>query len=126
MSIISTLRAMSAPVHRVVLTGGPCAGKSTSLGMLQTKLLSAGFNVYCVPEAATLLVNGGLTWTEMTEDKATLYQLALLRTQIALEDAFLDIAKAPGDVTIHNADDPSHAALRKYSFMMNTGAESPL
>jgi predicted ATPase len=77
-----------------VLTGGPCAGKSTSLGSLQARLLTAGFNVYCVPEAATLLVNGGLTWTDMTEDKATLYQLALLRTQIALEDAFLDIAKA--------------------------------
>jgi len=93
-NIITTLRNISVPVHRIVLTGGPCAGKSTSLGMLQTKLLSAGFNVYCVPEAATMLVNGGLTWTEMTEDKATLYQLALLRTQIALEDAFVDIARA--------------------------------
>eukprot|EP00759_Apiculatamorpha_spiralis_P039357 PhF_6_TR38157/c2_g1_i1/m.57006 len=94
-SILATLRK-TAPVHRVVLTGGPCAGKSTSLGMLKQRLAEHGFNVYCVPEAATLLVTGGLTWTDMTEEKATIYQLALLRTQIALEDAFLDIAKANG------------------------------
>jgi predicted ATPase len=79
----------------VVLTGGPCAGKSTLLSMIQTKFAQrAGIKVYCVPEAATLLVAGGLEWTEMTEEKIIEYQLALLRVQLVLEDQLCAIAKA--------------------------------
>jgi len=46
-------------VFRILLTGGPCAGKTTSLAKLQEQLDSKGFRVYCVPEAATLMMKGG-------------------------------------------------------------------
>lgn len=48
----------SAPIYRFVLTGGPCAGKSTALSHIANRLMSMGFLVFMVPEAATLLING--------------------------------------------------------------------
>ena len=66
--------------------------------MLQSSLQErTGTKVYCVPEAATLLVTGGLEWKNAdTSEKTVEYQLALLRTQIALEDQFFSIAQATG------------------------------
>jgi nucleoside-triphosphatase THEP1 len=46
-------------VTKILLTGGPCAGKTTSLAKLQNTLDNKGFRVYCVPEAATLMMKGG-------------------------------------------------------------------
>lgn len=85
----------NAHIYRVVLTGGPCAGKSTMLSMIQTKFAQrTGIKVYTVPEAATLLVGGGLEWKDMTYEKVIEYQLALLRVQVALEDQLFAIARA--------------------------------
>eukprot|EP00756_Hemistasia_phaeocysticola_P004476 Hpha_TRINITY_DN12839_c0_g1::TRINITY_DN12839_c0_g1_i1::g.24080::m.24080 len=86
------------PVHRVVLTGGPCAGKSTGTALLRETLERNDVNVFCVPEAATLLIGGGcgVIFKECDDDKLFRFQLALLETQLALEDAFLAIAKACG------------------------------
>lgn len=47
------------PVFRVVLTGGPCAGKTTALAVLEERMRSRGFRVFVVPEAATTLITGG-------------------------------------------------------------------
>ncbi|KAJ9466813.1 TRPL translocation defect protein 14 [Diplonema papillatum] len=84
------------PVYRVVLTGGPCAGKSTGMVMLREQLEQNGFNVFCVPEAATILIEGGAAacFNEGTEEALFRFQLALLETQMALEDAFRAIAAA--------------------------------
>lgn len=46
-------------IYRIVLTGGPCAGKSTALSHISNRLMSLGFHVFIVPEAATLLITGG-------------------------------------------------------------------
>jgi len=50
-------------VFRVVLTGGPCAGKSTIISTLHSYLTSKGFNVLHVQETATTLKNSGLVWS---------------------------------------------------------------
>lgn len=47
------------PLYRVVLTGGPCGGKTTALSEIKARLDALGFLVLCVPEAATLLFSGG-------------------------------------------------------------------
>lgn len=81
-------------ITRVVLTGGPCAGKSTALADLQRRVPQKfGLQVYCVPEAATLMVNGGLQWSDDPETTIS-YQLTLLKVQLTLEDSFFQIAKA--------------------------------
>lgn len=97
--------ANAPPIYRIVLTGGPCAGKSTLLSLIQTKLAQrTGIKVYTVPEAATLLVGGGLEWTDMTNEKVIEYQLALLRVQIALEDQLYAIALSSGKPSLIVSD----------------------
>ena len=47
-------------IKRIVLTGGPCAGKSTALSKLESYLLEKGYAVLIVPESATELIQGGI------------------------------------------------------------------
>ena len=37
-------------VHRIVITGGPCAGKTTAMAKLSLRLQNMGFDVFVVPE----------------------------------------------------------------------------
>ena len=46
-------------IYRLCLTGGPCAGKTSSLDHLTKALTARGFDVYCCPEIPTILLNGG-------------------------------------------------------------------
>jgi signal recognition particle GTPase len=46
-------------LHKICITGGPCAGKTTALAMMQGDLQQLGFIVLTVPEAATILMKGG-------------------------------------------------------------------
>lgn len=47
-------------IKKIVLTGGPCAGKSTALSKLQSYLLEKGYVVLIVSESATELIRGGI------------------------------------------------------------------
>lgn len=51
---------MSKKVPEIVLTGGPCAGKTTGLNYISEKLKDRGFRVFLVPEAATMIINPGV------------------------------------------------------------------
>lgn len=42
-------------VYRVILTGGPCGGKSSALEALSKFLTEKGFEVLCVPGTFSLL-----------------------------------------------------------------------
>lgn len=53
------LKKSKHPINRICVTGGPCAGKTTSLSMLNEQLVKMGFRVLVVPEAATMLMKGG-------------------------------------------------------------------
>ena len=54
-------------IHRILLTGGPCAGKSTALSTIQQFLMNHGFTVYTIPEASKLLqMNGAIKLTMPT------------------------------------------------------------
>ena len=54
-----TTAPKGSQIHKICLTGGPCAGKTTALTHLQHVLSQKGFRVFSVPEAATLLMKGG-------------------------------------------------------------------
>lgn len=49
---------------KLVLTGGPCAGKTKALARIYYELTEKGYIVYLVPEAATLVLNSGLQISE--------------------------------------------------------------
>ena len=46
-------------VTRILLTGGPCAGKTTALADIAQDLTQLNYKVLVVPETATLFMKGG-------------------------------------------------------------------
>jgi predicted ATPase len=82
-------------VHRVVLTGGPCGGKTTALTQLRARLSELGFLVLCVPEMATMLFSNGCPFPNSDVSKFAI-QRGILQLQLAVEDIFAGVAKGLG------------------------------
>jgi len=80
----------SAP-HRVVFSGGPCAGKTTAMALLSDRLEALGFRVLRVPEAATIMINSGVSF-EQNQDDPGEAQVSLMKLQMALEDTMVNNA----------------------------------
>jgi len=54
-------------IWKLVLTGGPCGGKTTGQARLSTFFENLGWKVYRVPETATVLLGGGVNFAELPE-----------------------------------------------------------
>jgi len=80
-------------IKRIVLTGGPCAGKTTALVRIIEHFSNLGFKVFTVPEVPTMYSQGG--WSYLTPNRSLYYEgeLAILRTQLALENSFMHLAE---------------------------------
>ena len=78
---------------RILLTGGPCAGKSTAIAAISQDLTQLGYKVLVVPEAATIIMKGGamIVSSSFTEQQGLMFQKGLMKLQTALEDSFIDI-----------------------------------
>ena len=71
---------------KIVITGGPCAGKTTGMSWIQNHLTRMGYTVLFVPETATELISGGVApWTCGTNLD---YQKCQLRLQKEKEEIF--------------------------------------
>lgn len=90
----------TVPLHRIVLTGGPCAGKTTALARITERLEDLGWRVFRVPEAATLLFSGGARPAHWNHDEQVRFQTLLLRLAAKLEDTFAAAAKASGKPSV--------------------------
>eukprot|EP00467_Chlorarachnion_reptans_P002189 CAMPEP_0114493738 /NCGR_PEP_ID=MMETSP0109-20121206/4267_1 /TAXON_ID=29199 /ORGANISM="Chlorarachnion reptans, Strain CCCM449" /LENGTH=548 /DNA_ID=CAMNT_0001670705 /DNA_START=93 /DNA_END=1739 /DNA_ORIENTATION=- len=77
-SISAGLGALGTRVWKLVLTGGPCAGKSTALARVKNFLQNHGFFVATVSEAATFLHNNGI---HFYPKEALMFQHAVTSTQ---------------------------------------------
>ncbi|XP_042899659.1 TRPL translocation defect protein 14 isoform X2 [Parasteatoda tepidariorum] len=80
-------------VYRLVLTGGPCSGKTTGQARLCTFFENLGWKVYRVPEAATVLLNGGVRFPDLTPSEAEKFQENLLKTMMAMEETYFSLAE---------------------------------
>ena len=90
-------------VYRIVLTGGPCAGKTTALARLSGFLSERGFRVFTVPEMATMLFVNGASIADLVKhgDPAVMaFQRAVIDSQLAVEDAFGRVAAATGSPSV--------------------------
>lgn len=88
-------------VKKIILTGGPCSGKTTAMSRLRNYLQSCGYRVFLVPEAATLLFLNGFLVDDFSKPGCPFaFQKAIIRTQIHLEDTFTEYAKAVGTKSI--------------------------
>lgn len=79
-------------VFRLVLTGGPCGGKTTGQARLCTFFENLGWKVYRVPETASILLGGGVKWQDLTEAEVCGFQDNLLKTMMQIENTFFDLA----------------------------------
>ena len=78
-------------VFKVVLSGGPCGGKSTSMSKIEQTLTARGYKVLIVPETATeLIINGVIPGNKLSLEK---FQEFVLDKQLSKECLYDEIAK---------------------------------
>ncbi len=78
-------------ISKIVLTGGPCAGKTTALSWISNYFTKIGYGVLFVPETATeLITNGVAPWTCGTVCD---FQMLNLKLQKYKEKTFEKAAK---------------------------------
>ena len=86
-------------ITNIVITGGPCGGKTTGLEEMKKTFSSLGYCVLVVPETATELISGGVApWTCESPFEYQRYQM---RLQLTKEGIFREAAeKMPHDKII--------------------------
>ncbi|MBE5996457.1 MAG: hypothetical protein E7240_03760 [Lachnospiraceae bacterium] len=78
-------------ITKIVITGGPCAGKTTAMSWIQNTFSKKGYCVLFVPETATELITGGVApWTCGTNAD---YQKCQVKLQLEKEKIFETAAK---------------------------------
>ncbi len=70
----------------VVLTGGPCGGKTTAQSYLGEKLSDFGIVPTFLPEVATLIINSGLSPAKLTPEQILKFEELMFDMQIQLEN----------------------------------------
>ncbi len=90
--LITNIRKMenenNRRVKKIVLTGGPCAGKTTALVKIMEHFSSIGYKVFTIPEVPTMFTQAGMNY--LTDNHAYFVEgeKATLQTQLLLEDSF--------------------------------------
>lgn len=78
-------------ITKIVITGGPCAGKSTAMSRIQTEFSELGYTVLFVPETASEFITGGVApWTCGTNRD---YQICQMTLQMEKERLWLQAAR---------------------------------
>lgn len=116
---------MSVKQRKIVLTGGPCAGKTTL-----TQVIAKAFpkDIVIVPEAASLLFSGGFPrWEELECQRST--QRAIYHVQCELEKSYE--ARYPQKILVLDRGTIDGAAYwpegaEKYFSAMGTSLEAEL
>ena len=79
-------------ISKIVITGGPSAGKTTGLSRIQNEFTYLGYTVLFVPETATELISGGVApWTCGTNLD---YQKCQMKLQLEKEKIFEQAARS--------------------------------
>lgn len=78
-------------LFKIVVTGGPSAGKTTAMSWIQNAFTKLGYTVLFVPETATEFITGGVApWTCGTNLD---YQIVQMRLQLEKERLFEQAAR---------------------------------
>lgn len=81
-------------VVRIVLTGGPCSGKTTAESWIPSNFEKLGYKVLFIPETATEHIMGGLAPWELNTSYD--FQKGILLHQLVKEEIFIEAAKKMG------------------------------
>ncbi len=90
---------MGKLVAKIVLTGGPCAGKTTTITKLEEHLNERGYHVLTLNECATEMIKAGIR--PFGDNKATVYDFEneILNLQLYKEKRYLDFLDTYSDDT---------------------------
>lgn len=78
-------------IHKIVITGGPCAGKTTAMSWIQNAFTEMGYAVLFLSEVATELISGGIApWTCRTNEE---YQFCHIKMQLCKEEIYQQAAQ---------------------------------
>ena len=75
-------------ITKIVITGGPCAGKSTAMSHIQDEFTKLGYRVLFIQETATELITSGISPKTSAE-----FQTFQMKLQIEKEKIFEDAAQ---------------------------------
>ena len=78
---------------KIVLTGGPCAGKTTALVKIMEYFSSRGFKVFTIPEIPTIFLQAGMDYLTKNEEWFYEGEKDTLKAQLAFEDYFSAMAE---------------------------------
>lgn len=91
----------TANVRVFALTGGPCGGKTTAIVKVAERLRSLGYQVFVVPEIATIYHHAGLAFPAGQGEKPLLaFETSYLKMQMSFEDNFKSFAQSTDKPTI--------------------------
>lgn len=79
-------------ISKIVITGGPCAGKTTAMSWIQNMFTNLGYQVIFVPECATEIINAGIS--SKTCKDVEIFQKTLMKLQIVREKIYEEAAKS--------------------------------
>lgn len=80
-------------IPKVVVTGGPCGGKTTGMSYCVEKLGDIGFKVFLVEEMATRFKKAGLDLKSLSKSQFFRFEEEVLRMQLAWEDSMSRLAE---------------------------------
>ena len=75
-------------IKKIVLTGGPCAGKTTALVKVIEHFTSLGYKVFTIPEVPTMFTQSGMNYLTKNEKFFFEGEKATFLTQIGVEHRF--------------------------------------
>lgn len=81
------------PIAKIVITGGPCSGKTTGMSYLVEKLRDLGFVVFLVPETATELILSGFNPRAASKEEIVKFEKLIIKSQIYHENIISEFAK---------------------------------
>ena len=86
-------------IAKIVLTGGPCAGKTTTISRIEEHLVKKGYHVLVLNECATEMIKAGIR--PFGEHPATVYDFEneILNLQLYKEKRYKDFLKYYSDDT---------------------------
>mmetsp|Transcript_63738 Transcript_63738/g.120650 ORF Transcript_63738/g.120650 Transcript_63738/m.120650 type:complete len:466 (-) Transcript_63738:137-1534(-) len=119
-------------IFRIVITGGPCAGKTTSMAVLRKRLENMGWRVFLVPEAATMLFHNGarfLDFLKQGESGLVMFQVHLAQLQMRLEHTMHEMAAQSGERAVVLCDrgvidGKAYCTPQAWSYVLNELGQS--
>lgn len=90
MDSLLTEAEASPEIHRIVITGGPCAGKTTAMSWIQNAFTKKGYSVIFIPETATELISSGAAPWLCRSGRG--FQASLMKLQLDKEQAYTSVA----------------------------------